>query len=232
MNDDSYSDDNDISQEEMLERAKKLLMLTDLVDRYPAVVERRVTGLVFVLIGGGVSLATLIFMSLFEAIEALGFMLLGVVIFVVLSLSVSFIIAFRLVVPLTQSYATTSPSEQEGMTLMKIMWGIFAIVMVVVSIYSFGTGQVFIFPIVVQLLLGIGNLVIYDGMRKDPKTADYSRSHLVLVILVFVSLIPIVLVPPLAFSMMILIDIGGLYALGIYILITAERLLVHTVGSG
>ncbi len=232
MIDESNSDDKAISQEEMLERAKKLLMLTDLVDRYPAVVERRVTGLIFVLTGGGVSLATLFFMSIFDIIEALGLTLLGVVIFVVLSLSVSFITAFRLVAPLTQSYTTIKPTEQEGMTLMTVMWGIFAIIMIVVSIYSFGSGQIFIFPIVVQILLSIGNVVIYQGMRVDPKTADYSRTHLVFVIVIVLSLIPIIAIPQIAFSIMILVDIGGLYALGIYILITAERLLVHSMGSG
>jgi hypothetical protein len=65
MNEESNSDDTkELTQEEMLERAKQLLTLTDLVDRYPAVMERRITGMIFVLIGGGVSLATLFFTSL------------------------------------------------------------------------------------------------------------------------------------------------------------------------
>jgi hypothetical protein len=44
-----------------------------------------------------------------------------------------------------------------------------------------------------------------------------------------VSIIPIILLSPIAFSIMILVDIGGLYGIGIYTLLTAERLLVQTM---
>ena len=114
---------------------------------------------------------------------------------------------------------------------MIIMWCALAVIMVIASIYSFGTNQPHLFSIVVQGSLAFGNLVIYYGLRKDPKSVDYSTSHLVLVIIVILSLVPIIAIPQIAFPMIIIVDIGGLYALGIYILITAERMLVQTMGS-
>ena len=39
-NDTNPNDSEELTQEEMLKRAKQLLTLTDLVDRYPAVVEK------------------------------------------------------------------------------------------------------------------------------------------------------------------------------------------------
>ncbi len=231
MNDESKSENqNDLSQEEMRESAMKLLKLTDLVDRYPAVVERRVTGLIFVLIGGGVSIITLVYTTLFGFFQALGLELISVVFFVVISLLVSFIIAFRLIVPLTKSYTSIEQEEDQSSWLVNVIWGAFAIIMVISSIYSFGTGQPLLFLIVVQIILAIGNLAIYLDMRKNPKSVDYSLSHLVFVLLVSLSLIPILALPELAFSVMILVDIGGLYAQGIYILMTAERILVQTMG--
>ena len=232
MNDESNShNENELTQDEVLTKAKQLLKLTDLVERYPAVVERRVTGLIFVLIGGGVSLATLLFYSLIEYVFIPGYELLSVVIFVIASLSVSFLISFKLVRPLTRSYTRTSQREEELSGPMKILWSAISIIMVISSIYSFGTGQPYLFPIIVQIVLALGNLFIYYGLRTDPKSADYAGSHLVLVIFVILSIVPIILVPQIALSIMILVDIGGLYALGIYILSTAERMLVQTMGS-
>jgi len=233
MNDDSTSnDEKDLSQEEMLERAKQLLTLTDLVDRYPAVVERRITGIIFILIGGGVSLATLFFSSLMNAFPSIGSDLFIVVVFVIGSLALSGIIVFRLIRPLTQSYSNIGSSTAEGMTLlMKATWGIIVVVIVLLTIYSFGTGQQQLFPIFIQIVLAFGNAAIYYDMRKDPQASEYSLSHLILVVLIVVSIVPIIILPSLAFTIMILIDIGGIYGLGIYILLTAERMLVQTMES-
>ncbi len=233
MNTEPNSDETkELSQEEMLERAKQLLTLTDLVDRYPAVVERRVTGLIFILIGGGVSLATLFFSSLMSAYPGIGSDVFTVVLFVVGALALSGIIVFKLVNPLTQSYSNVASSAKGEMSLaMKLTWGTLVVVIVIFTVYSFGTGQAELFPLFIQIILVIGNGAIYYDMKSDPKSSDLAVSHLVLVILIFVSIAPIILLPIIAFPIMILIDIGGLYALGVYTLLTAERILVQTMVS-
>ena len=138
MNNESNSDDTkDLTQEEMLERAKQLLTLTDLVDRYPAVMERRVTGMIFVLIGGGVSLATLFFTSLMSAYPDIGSDLFIVLVFVIGSLSISGIIVFRLISPLTRSYSNIESSSKTDMSLMmKATWGIIVVVIIIFAIYK------------------------------------------------------------------------------------------------
>lgn len=231
MNDEINSDDTkELTQEEMLERAKQLLTLTDLVDRYPAVIERRITGMIFILIGGGVSLATLFFTSLLNAYPEIGTDLFIVLVFVVGSLAISGIVIFRLINPLTQSYSSVASSSEEGMSFgVKVTWGILVTVIVIFAIYSFGTGQPELFPLFIQVVLTIGNTGIYNDMRKEPKSADLAFAHLILVLLMVLSIIPIVFLPPIAFPIMILVDIGGLYGIGIYTLLTAERLLVHTM---
>jgi hypothetical protein len=231
LNDETNSEDTkELSQEEMLERAKQLLTLTDLVDRYPAVMQRRVTGMIFILIGGGVSLATLFFTSLLNAYPGIGTDLFVVLAFVIGSLAISGIIVFRLINPLTQSYTNIDTQTKEEMSReMKITWGFIVVVIIIFSIYSFGTGQPLLFPIFIQIVLSIGNAGIYYDMKKDPESADVASAHLLLVILMVISLIPIILLPPIAFPIMILVDIGGIYAMGIYTLFTAERMLVQTM---
>ncbi len=230
-NETSSNDEKDLSQEEMLERAKQLLTLTDLVDRYPAVVERRITGIIFILIGGGVSLATLVFSSLMSAFPGIGSDVFVVVFFVIGSLAFTGIIVFRLVIPLTQSYSNIKQTEKGMSNAMKVTWGINVMVIIILSIYTFGTGQPHLFPIFIQIILAIGNIAIYYEMRTDPNSAEFSLSHLILVVFIILSIIPIVLLPDLAFTVMILVDIGGIYGLGIYILLTAERMLVQTMES-
>ncbi|MCK5152484.1 MAG: hypothetical protein KAQ65_11600, partial [Candidatus Thorarchaeota archaeon] len=123
MNSDSTSnDEKDPSQEEMLERAKQLLTLTDLVDRYPAVVERRITGIIFILIGGGVSLAALVFSSLMDTFPGIGSDVFVVVLFVVGILTFTGIIVFRLIIPLTQSYSNIKQKEKRMSNAMKVTW--------------------------------------------------------------------------------------------------------------
>ena len=232
MNSDSTSnDEKDPSQEEMLERAKQLLTLTDLVDRYPAVVERRITGIIFILIGGGVSLAALVFSSLMDTFPGIGSDVFVVVLFVVGILTFTGIIVFRLIIPLTQSYSNIKQKEKGMSNAMKATWGINVIVIVIFAIYSFGTGQPHLFPISIQILLAIGNIAIYYDMKTDPDSSEFSLAQLVFVVFIILSMIPIVLLPALAFTVMILVDIGGIYGLGIYILLTAERMLVQTMES-
>ena len=231
MNDESKSDDyKDLTQDEMLERAKQLLTLTDLVDRYPAVVERRITGMIFILIGGGVSLATLFFTSLMSAYPDIGTDLFTVLVFVIGSLAFSGIVIFRLINPLTQSYSTMKETSDDGMSLqVKVTWGILVALIIISAIYYFGTGQGHLFPLFMQIVLSIGNAGIYHDMRKDPNSSDVAFAHLILVALMVLSILPIVFLPSISFPIMILVDIGGLYGIGIYTLFTAERLLVQTM---
>jgi hypothetical protein len=219
-----------LSKKEMHEQAKQLLALTDLVERYPAVVSRRVTGLIYVLIGGGISLAALLFSTLvtyFPEITSNIFIILS---FVVGNLLLAWFIVFRLITPLTKSYAMNPPTDEGMSSQAKITWGILAIAIVVISWYAFGSGQVYLFPIAIQLVLLIGNIGNYFEAKKDPKEAPFAMSQLVFVLLIAVSLIPIILLPPIAFPIMILVDIGGIYGLGIYMLISAERLLLEVTG--
>ncbi|MFW9847928.1 MAG: hypothetical protein ACFFF4_02245 [Candidatus Thorarchaeota archaeon] len=233
MNDETNFDDSkEPTQKEMLERAKQLLTLTDLVDSYPAVVERRITGMIFILIGGGVSLATLFFTSLLSAYPELGTDLFVVLVFVIGSLAISGLVIFRLINPLTQSYSSVARSTGEGMsTGVKVTWGILVIAIIIFAIYSFGTDQGQLFPIFIQIVLTIGNTGIYLDMRKEPRSSDVAFAHLILVTLMGFSILPIIFLTPIAFPIMILVDIGGLYGIGIYTLLTAERLLVQTMGS-
>ena len=115
--------------------------------------------------------------------------------------------------------------------MMKATWGIIVVVIIIFAIYSFGTDQPQLFPIFIQIVLSVGNAGIYHDMKKDPKSSDVAFAHLILVILMVLSIVPIILLSPIAFPIMILVDIGGIYALGIYTLFTAERLLVQTMES-
>ena len=218
------------SKKKMQEQARQLLALTDLVERYPAVVSRRVTGLIYVLIGGGISLAALLFnimVTYFPGITSNLFIILS---FVVGNLLLAWFIVFRLIAPLTKSY-TMNQTTDEGMSRQaKITWGILATAIVAISWYAFGSGQTYLFPIGIQLALLIGNFGNYTEAKKDPKEAPFAKSQLVFVLLIAFSLIPMILVPPIAFPIMILVDIGGIYGLGIYMLISAERLLLEVTG--
>ncbi len=221
-----------LSRDEMLEQAKQLLVLTDLVDRYPAVVSRRTTGLIFVLVGGAISLSGLLFATLLAFIGNFADNLFVVLLFVVFNLIITGIIAFRLVVPLTRSYSS-SQKQNEGMRkASKATWAILSISIVVVAVYSFGIGQPYLFAIGNQILLALGNVANYNDARKSPDDAPYARSILVFVILVILSIIPMAILPILAFSILILVDIGGIYGLGIYMLVSAERLLLEVTRQG
>jgi hypothetical protein len=220
------------SRDKMLEQAKQLLVLTDLVDRYPAVVSRRTTGLIFVLVGGAISITGLVFATLIAFLGNFADNLLVVFLFVVFNLLIAGIIAFRLVVPLTKSYSS-SRKPNEGMNrALKITWAVLSISIVIVAVYSFGIGQPYLFAIGNQIILACGNIANYSDARKNPDDAPFARSILVLVILVVLSIIPMAIFPILAFSILILVDIGGIYGLGIYMLVSAERLLLEVTRQG
>jgi len=218
-------------EDELTEKAKQLLLLTDLVDKYPAVVARRVAGLVYLIIAGGISFATLIYMSL-QDIFSQGNPILVNLGFVVLSLIFSWTVAFRLVLPLTQSYPKVETTP-DGDWKAFIVWGILAIAIVVLSFVTFSTGTGQYFAPALQLIMGIGFLSNYLGGRKQQSGYEfYSREHLYFAIVVFLSIIPMLLFLDRAHVFLIVADMGGIYIIGIYMLITAERLLLESKGKG
>jgi hypothetical protein len=231
MENDDLSDSNEnISNEDMLEQAKKLLILTDLVEKYPDVVEKRVNGLIFVLIGGGISIAGLIFISLMSVLQASGMDLLGIMIFIIANLLISWAIPFRLIAPLMQSYSDLDSRDKSMSTAVKLFWGIIAAFIIVTALISFGTGQVWLFAPLMQTTLFLGNIANYFEAKKNDTKSSSAFIFLIYAILIGVSTLPILLFPTFAFAIMIAVDIGGLYAMGIYNLLTAERILVETLG--
>lgn len=215
--------------EDMTEKAKQLLLLTDLVDKYPKVVARRVVGLVYLIIAGGISFATLIFMSLQDVLGP-GNQLLVNLGFVGISLLFSWIVAFRLVLPLTSSYP--KESTEDGGKAPFVIWGILAVAMVVLSLYTFSTGLGDLFAPGLQLIMGVGFLSNYIGGRRETGVEFYSREHLYFAIAVFISIIPMMMFLSIAYIFLIVVDVGGIYVIGIYMLITAEQLLLQSKGQG
>lgn len=215
---------------EMVEKAKQLLLLTDLVDKYPQVVARRVAGLVYLIIAGGISFTTLIYMSL-ENYFGPGDPLLVNLGFVVLSLVFSWAVAFRLVLPLTQSYPQTTSAEDESRAPF-LVWGSIAVLIVIVSYVTFNTGNGVLFAPVLQFIMGTGFLLNYIGGRKGGNIEFYGREHLYFAIVVYLSIIPMLMFLYIAHIFLIVADMGGIYVIGIYMLITAERLLLESKGQG
>ncbi|MFW9871238.1 MAG: hypothetical protein ACFFEL_16545, partial [Candidatus Thorarchaeota archaeon] len=144
------------ANDEMVQKAKQLLLLTDLIDKYPAVVGRRVSGLVYLIIAGGISFTTLIFLFL-QNILGPGDPFLANLGFVLLSLIFSWIVAFRLIVPLTRSYPRP-PESSEGGFITFAIWGILGAAIVVVSIIIFPAGTSDLFPPALQFIMGTGFL--------------------------------------------------------------------------
>ncbi|MFW9975803.1 MAG: hypothetical protein ACFFDQ_11080 [Candidatus Thorarchaeota archaeon] len=223
--------DNGNVEDELTEKAKQLLLLTDLVDKYPAVVARRVAGLVYLIIAGGISFATLIYMSV-QDIFSQGNPILVNLGFVALSLIFSWAVAFRLVLPLTQSYPKIETTPN-GDWKVFIVWGILAIAIVVLSFVTYSTSNGQYFAPALQLIMGIGFLSNYLGGRKQQSGYEfYTREHLYFAIVVFLSIIPMMLFLDRAHVFLIVADMGGIYIVGIYMLITAERLLLESKGQG
>jgi len=218
------------ADDEMVEKAKQLLLLTDLVDKYPMVVERRVAGLVNLIIAGGISFATLIYMTL-QNVLGPGDPLLVNLGFVGLSLLFSWIVAFRLVLPLTSSYPQKEKSADAGRPGIMV-WGILVVTMVILSFTTIGTGNMQLFAPCLQVIMGVGFLSNYIGTRSESDAGVHTREYLYFAIVVFLSIIPMLMFIELAHVFLIIADMGGIYIIGIYMLITAERLLLESKGQG
>jgi len=218
------------TDDDMVEKARQLLLLTDLVDKYPQVIARRVAGLVYIIIAGGMSFATLIFMSMQDILGPGNPFLINLG-FVILSLVFSWIVAFRLVVPLTRSYPQ-EPKMDEGGRATLVIWGILAVAMVVVSLFTFSGGMDLLFPPALQIIMGFGFLTNYILGRRETSVEFYTREHLYFALAVLLGIIPMVMFPAIAYVFLIVFDMGGIYVIGIYMLITSERLLLASKGQG
>ncbi|MFX1483995.1 MAG: hypothetical protein ACFFCP_12520 [Promethearchaeota archaeon] len=224
MNPESSEED-----EEMVQKAKQLLLLTDLIDKYPAVVERRVAGLVYLIIAGGISFTTLIFMFLLNILGPGDPFLINLG-FVFLSLFFSWIVAFRLIVPLTRSYP--QPQRDEGDKYAFAVWGVLGAAIVVVSLILFPSGMTDQFPPALQAIMGIGFLSNYQLARKSGQGEFINREHFYFAVAVFLSIIPMLVFPVFAYVLLVVVDMGGIYVIGIYMLVTAEQLLLESEGKG
>ncbi|MHA1137553.1 MAG: hypothetical protein ACTSSE_13800 [Candidatus Thorarchaeota archaeon] len=223
------SEENEVD-DEMVEKAKQLLLLTDLVDKYPMVVARRVAGLVYLIIAGGISFTTLIYMAL-QNVFGPGDPLLVNLGFVAISLLFSWVVAFRLVLPLTQSYPKETEPETGG-KINFIVWGILAIAIVILSFVTFSSGTGELFAPSLQFIMGIGFLLNYIGGRRSSGVEFYTREHLYFAIVVFLSIIPMMIFLEIAYIFLIIADMGGIYIIGIYMLVTAEKFLLESKGQG
>ena len=226
---DSESDGTDSDDE--LADARRLLALTDIVDRYPKVVTRRVNGIIYILIGGGISFATLVLFVLTVVYGPLAWNPLLNLAFVALSLLITWVIAFRLVGPLTRSFAK-KVVQQNPPIWFYIMWGAIAIVLAISSVFLFTQENQLGFPIVVQCVLAFGQGVNYYASRMDPEETGFYKENLAFAIAALLSIPIMLLLPELAYLILIIVDIGGIYIIGVYALITAERLLLETTRRG
>lgn len=222
--------DEEMSQDDLREQAKKLLALTLIVDKYPQVVARRIAGLMYVLIGGGLSLAALLLMSIMVFIDPIVDSLTVAVVFIGFSLFITWFITFRLLVPITKSYPRKEPEEKTS-TIIKVTWGIITPLIVILALYTFGTGIPESFAPPLQMMIGIGSIVNYIDAKRSSDPSAIAVEHLVFAIVVLVSIVPMVLFPSLGFFLLILFDMGTIYALGIHMLISAEKILLVSSGS-
>jgi hypothetical protein len=220
---------NTDDDEDMIEKAKQLLQLTDLVDMYPQVVSRRVAGLVYIIIAGGISFATLIFMSL-QNILGPGDPLIANMGFVLLSLFFSWLVGFRLVVPLTRSYPQQTEMDKGGRTVL-IIWAVLVVAIIITSFTTFQAGMPELFPPVLQFIMGCGFITNYITGRRGG-VEFYSKEHAIFALAIFLSIAPMLFLPAISYIFLIVIDMGGIYIIGIYMLITAERLLLESKGQG
>ncbi|MFW9968119.1 MAG: hypothetical protein ACFFEA_13270 [Candidatus Thorarchaeota archaeon] len=225
------SENDEINSEDELAEARRLLALADIVDRYPQVVTRRVTGIIYILIGGGISFATLVMFVLTVVLESQAWNPLLNLLFVGVSLLITWIIAFRLVGPLTKSVPRQA-IEEEGGRIFLLMWAIIAILLAVSSVILFTQENQWLFPILVQILLGFGQSASYYMARMGDRDDVYAKENLALGVVAILSIPLMLLLPLLAYLILIVVDIGGIYLLGVYALITAERLLLESTGRG
>jgi hypothetical protein len=215
---------------EIVEQAKQLLALSELVEKYPNAVAKRITGLIYVLIGGGISFATLIYIGILNVIGDLAQNILVNTAFVIIALLIAWAITFRLILPIARLYPEPEPSDEKSEFRIKLFWGILASIMVTSSIIAFGTNQPHIFPLVVQITTAFGNLGNYYFAQEEPQPDPTAKAHLFFTALLLLSIIPIILFPEMMFIIMVIVDMGGMYIVGIYMLITAEKVLLETSG--
>ncbi|MHA2004412.1 MAG: hypothetical protein ACXABV_19890 [Candidatus Thorarchaeota archaeon] len=225
------SKNGEINSDDELADARKLLALADIVDRYPDVISRRVTGIIYILIGGGISFATLVMFVLTVVLEPLPWNPLLNLLFVGMSLFITWVIAFRLVGPLTKS-APRKQFEDEGSNYFFLMWGVIAVILAISSVLLFTQENQVLFPIVVQILIGFGQTANYFMGRRADATDAFLGENLALGIAAILTIPFMLLLPLLAYLILIVVDIGGIYILGVYALVTAERLLLESTGRG
>jgi hypothetical protein len=229
MSQDSDDFDAEPTTEDVREQAKQLLELTSLVDKYPSVVARRINGLVYILVAGGISFASLVFVTLFGIIGDISLSLVPVLLVVGTSLFIAWLIAFRLIAPISKSYAVPD-SEDALPTSFKVVWGVLAALIVAASVYTFGTGQELLFAPLLQFIMTIGISFNYWGATKDPQTAPFARELLFYAIAIGLSIIPMLVFPLFSYLLIMIVDMGGIYFLGVYMLITAEKALLDRSG--
>ena len=80
--------------------------------------------------------------------------------------------------------------------------------------------------------MGTGFLSNYTLGRKSIEADIFTREHLYFAFSIFLSVIPMFLFLELAYVLLIVVDMGGIYVIGIYMLITAERLLLESKRQG
>ena len=215
---------------EIVEQAKQLLALSDLVEKYPNAVATRISGLIYILIGGGISFATLIYISILSVIGDLAQNILVNAIFVVVALFIAWIITFRLIMPIARLYPEPELSDAKSEFKIKLLWGALATIMIISSLLAFGINQPLIFPLVVQITTAFGNFGNYFFAQEETQPDPTVKVHLLFSALLLISIIPIILFPEVMFTIMVIVDMGGLYIVGIYMLISAEKVLLATSG--
>lgn len=216
-------------EENSIEKMRQILLLTDLVDKYPLVMARRASGIIYLIIAGGISFATLTLMSLQDALGPGDSFLVNLG-FIIISLLLSWIIAFRLVVPLTSSYPRERSIEKRGKSAF-VVWGTFTIVIIFVSFITLSSDMSSLFPPLLQFIMGSGFLASYIfGRIGAPEF--HTHEHAYLAIAILVSIIPVLVLPSIAYVLLLVVDMGGIYVTGLYMLITAERLLLQSKGLG
>jgi hypothetical protein len=221
---------DDISEEE-LANARRLLALTEIIDRYPQVVNRRVTGIIYILIGGGISFATLVMFVLAFVYQPSPWNPILNLTFVGTSLLITWIIAFRLVGPLTRSMPKLE-AQPKPPRWFYFMWGAIGIILAMASVFLFTQENQLGFPILVQCVLALGQLANYYLSTLDPQSDGFAKENLAFGITAILSIPFMLIIADLAYLILIIVDIGGIYVLGVYALITAEKLLLETSGRG
>ena len=102
--------------------------------------------------------------------------------------------------------------------------------MIISSLLAFGINQPLIFPLVVQITTAFGNFGNYFFSQEETQPDPTVKVHLLFSALLLISIIPIILFPEMMFNIMVIVDMGGIYVVGIYMLITAEKVLLETPG--